>query len=241
VRAPAARGSGMAAEVIVMVAFRLDVEQEAPFSEFYHHRHLPTLMRRAPAIRSVRRYQEHHVTGSLKYYRKQFLTLLECDRADAAREALAAMADDPDWKRWRDTAITEYDGPCVYRRRWEHPRMAWDGDFGSRPFFMVSVELDETRAQPFHYWYEQDYLPKNVADVPSWVACRRYSSEGRQPARHLAVYEAFDLAGLDASLDAMRTPFRMAENMAWKRWDTGDRPVIVWEDSATYKPIFRRP
>ena len=106
---------------------------------------------------------------------------------------------------------------------------------------MVSVELDAERAHQFHDWYEEDYLPKNVADVPSWVACRRYSSEGREPARHLAIYEAFDLPGLDESLDMMRAPFRMAENMSWKRWDSGGRPAITWEDAATYKPIFRKP
>lgn len=226
---------------MILVSFRLDVEQEAQFSEFYHHRYLPDLMRAAPAIRSARRYQEHHVTGSLKYYRKQFLTLLECDSVEGARGLLPAMDGDAEWAKWRGSAIHDLDPPCVYRQRWAHPRAAWDGNFGSRPFFMVSVELRDEQAGPFHEWYEQDYLPKNVADVPSWVACRRYSSEGRASARHLTIYEAFDLAGLDASLDMMRAPFRMSENMAWKRWDTGDRPAIAWEDAATYKPILRRP
>ncbi|NDH64541.1 MAG: hypothetical protein EBY18_23510, partial [Alphaproteobacteria bacterium] len=63
----------------------------------------------------------------------------------------------------------------------------------------------------------------------------------RQPERHHAIYEAADLAALDASLDAMRAPFRLAENMAWKQWDSGERPAITWEDAATFKPIFRRP
>ncbi|SEO25580.1 hypothetical protein SAMN02990966_01388 [Rhodospirillales bacterium URHD0017] len=226
---------------MILVSFRLDVEQEAPFSEFYHHRYIPDLMRAAPAIRSARRYQEHHVTGSLKYYRKQFVTLLECDSVESARGVLPAMGGNAEWQQWRSSAIHDLDPPCVYRQRWAHPRTSWDGNFGSRPFFMVSVELRDEQAELFHEWYEQDYLPKNVADVPSWIACRRYSSEGRAPVRHVAIYEAFDLAGLDASLDMMRAPFRMSENMAWKRWDTGDCPAITWEDAATYKPIFRRP
>jgi hypothetical protein len=73
------------------------------------------------------------------------------------------------------------------------------------------------------------------------VACRRYSSEGRAPQRHLTIYEAPDLPGLDDALDTMRAPFRMTENMAWKQWDTGDNPAITWEDAATFKPIFRKP
>ena len=231
----------MSTSALIVVSFRLDVEQEAPFSEFYHHRYIPTLMADVPAIKSARRYQEHHVTGSLKYYRKQFLTLFECESVESAHRALGAIGSDPEWEKWQASAIHDLDPPCVYRQRWAHPRGAPDGPFGSRPFFMVSVELRADQAQPFHDWYEQDYLPKNVADVPSWVACRRFSSEGREPVRHLAIYEAVDLPGLDDSLDMMRAPFRMPENMAWKRWDSGDRPAITWEDAATYKPIFRRP
>jgi len=231
----------MSNSAMIVVAFRLDVEKEAPFSEFYHHRYIPDLMRDVPAIKSARRYQEHHVTGSLKYYRKQFLTLFECESAEGARQALEAIDDQAEWKKWQASAIHDLEPPCLYRERWTHPRAPLDGNFGSRPFFMVSVELRAEQAQRFHDWYEQDYLPKNVADVPSWVACRRYSSEAREPARHLAIYEAFDLPGLDESLDMMRAPFRMAENMSWKQWDSGDRPAITWEDAATFKPIFRKP
>ena len=230
---------------MIVVSFRLDVEKEAAFSEFYHHRYLPELMRGVPAIKSVRRYQEHHVTGSLRYYRKQFLTFLECGMPHLALQALdkwnGGTALRGEWERWCADAADELEPACLYLQRWAHPRMPVDGPFGSRPFFMVSVELRPGREQPFHDWYENDYLPKNVADVPSWVACRRYSSAGRDTARHLAIYEASDLAGLDESLDMMRTPYRMAENMAWKRWDSGDEPVITWEDAATFKPIYRRP
>ena len=233
---------------MIVVSFRLDVEKEAPFSEFYHHRYVPNLMRDVPEIKAARRYQEHHVTGSLKYYAKQFLTLFECGSMESERRALEAMRarrgkgpDEAEWARWQGAAIRDLEEPCFYRERWAHPRAPLDGPFGSRPFFMVSVELSPDRAQKFHDWYEHDYLPKNVADVVSWVGCRRYSSEGRDPQRHLAIYEAPDLPGLDDALDAMRAPFRMAENMAWKQWDTGDSPAITWEDAATFKPIFRRP
>ncbi len=231
---------------MIVVAFRLDVEQEAPFSAFYHHRYIPNLMRDVPAIQSARRYQEHHVTGSLKYYAKQFLTLFEGDSEDGERQAVQAIRarqgeDEADWRKWQALAVRDLQTPCIYRQRWAHRRAPLDGNFGSRPFFMVSVELRPGPEQRFHDWYEQDYLPKNVADVPYWVACRRYSSEGRQPARHLAIYEAADLAGLDESLDMMRAPYRLAENMAWKQWDAGEQPAITWEDAATFKPIYRNP
>jgi len=225
----------MSGRPIIVVSFQLDVEKEAEFSEFYHHHYLPDLMRDVPQIVSARRYQEHHVEGSLKYYRKQFLTILECDSQAAAQTALAAME--------RQSAVVPAgaEPPCLYLERWAHARVPVDGSFGSRPFFMVSVEVDAGREQAFNDWYEQVYLPRNVADVPPWAGCRRYGSVGRTPARYLTLYEAHDLPGLDQSLEMMRAPFRLKENMSWKQWDTGANPAITWEDAASFKPIFRNP
>ena len=94
---------------MIVVAFRLDVEKEAPFSEFYHHRYIPNLMRDVPTIKSARRYQEHHVTGSLKYYSKQFLTLFECDSSQEVLKGLhgrSGRADDQaEWQKWQAEAI----------------------------------------------------------------------------------------------------------------------------------------
>lgn len=233
---------------IIMVSFQLDAEAEAPFSAFYHHRYIPNLMDDVPGVRSAWRYQEHHVAGSLKYYRKQFITIYECESQESAGRAIAAIdgrpgreADQAEWAKWQAQAIHNLEAPCLYLERWAHPRAPVDGIFGGRPFFMVSVEVVAEQQERFDEWYERQYLPRNVADVPSWVGCRRYSSVGRIPARHHAVYEAGDLAGLDASLEAMRAAYRLEENMSWKQWDTGDRPTITWEDAATYKPIFRKP
>ncbi|MDI1288190.1 MAG: hypothetical protein PSV46_27675 [Reyranella sp.] len=233
----------MSGRPLIMVSFRLDVEQEAPFSEFYNHRYIPDLIRGVPGIEAAWRYQEHHVAGSLKYYRKQFLTLFACgSRQDAGRVLSAIEARPaPELQEWQARAMHDVEPPCLYVERWAHPRKPIDGDFAGRPFFMVSVELAAGQEQRFNDWYEQDYLPKNVADVPSWAACRRYSSVGRQPTRHHAIYEAADLGGLDTSLEAMRAPFRLAQNMAWKQWDSGERPAFTWEDAATFKPIFRTP
>ena len=228
---------------LVVESFRLDVEQEAPFSASYHHEFLPAVFGDAGGVRGTWRYQEHQVTGSLRYYRKQFFTFHECEsRADAEAliEILGRRTADGAMGVWAGS-IVEAEPPCLYVERWAHPRMPLDGIFGSRPFFMVSVELQPGREQAFDDWYEAEYLPRNVADVPGWVACRRYSSVGRTPARHHAIYEAADLHGLDESLEAMRAPFRLAENMAWKRWDTGAGAAISWEDAAMFRPIYRRP
>jgi len=233
----------MSGRPLVVESFRLDVEREAPFGAFYHHEYLPAVLAEACGVRSTWRYQEHQVTGSLRYYRKQFITIHECGTA-AEAEALVTLLQQHaaagalgEWA----PSIVEAEPPCLYVERWAHPRVPLDGIFGSRPFFMVSVELRPGREQAFHDWYEREYLPRNVADVPGWVGCRRYSSVGREPARYLAIYEAADLHGLDESLEAMRAPFRLEENMSWKRWDSGPDAAITWEDAAMFRPIYRRP
>lgn len=228
---------------LVIEALRLDVEHEAPFAAFYHHEFLPSVVEEADGITGSWRYQEHQVSGSLRYYRKHFLTIHECSSeasAGALLDLLARRHGETSWGRWSD-ALHDVEDPRIYRERWRHARQPLDGIFGSRPFFMVSVELAQERAQAFHDWYERDYLPRNVADVPGWVGCRRYSSAGRTPERHLAIYEAGDLHGLDESLEAMRAPFRLKENLSWQAWDSGPKRAILWEDAGMYRPVYRRP
>ena len=148
----------MVGRPLVVVSFRLDVEQEAPFSEFYNHRYLPGLMHDVSAIRSAWRYQEHHVAGSLKYYRKQFLTIFECGSRLEAEQALLAIETRPapELQKWRALAMHDVEPPCLYLERWAHPRKPMDGNFGSRPIFLVSVELSVGQEQRFNDWYEQD-------------------------------------------------------------------------------------
>jgi hypothetical protein len=93
----------------------------------------------------------------------------------------------------------------------------------------------------FERWYEEIYLPRNVADVPLWSGCRRYESVGRAPSRQLTIYEAADTASLAGALEQMRAPHRMAENASWKDWDSGIDPAIVHEDATSFRAVFRYP
>ncbi len=106
---------------------------------------------------------------------------------------------------------------------------------------MVSVEVIPEKEKLFNDWYETIYLPRNLADVPTWAACRRYISQGKTSARYYTIYEAWNLAGLQESLEFMRAHYRLKENISWKQWDTGENPAITWEDATSFKPIFRYP
>lgn len=238
----------MTSKAIIIVSLSITSEKEAEFNEFYHHRYIPNLMSIIPEIKSVRRYQEHNVDGTLRYYNKQFLTIYECSSGIDAQLILEAIKQRPgrekekiEWDKFKINGFQHLDSACIYIQRYQHPRGMGMDHFGSRPFFMVSVEVIPEQMVIFDDWYEQLYLPRNLADVPTWTGCCRYSSQGRTPSRQLTLYEAQDLSTLQQSLELMRAPHRLKENASWKQWDTGSIPAIAWEDATSFKPIFRFP
>ncbi|MGQ9371904.1 hypothetical protein [Azospirillum sp. A39] len=238
----------MPADTILYVALSVTPERETAFTDFYHHRYIPRLLEVFPEITGVRRYVEDNVDGSLRYYTKRHLTFYEFADAAAAERCHAELATRPgreaeraQWQAFLADGLFDVEPACLYRQRYAHPRTPWDGPFGSRPFFMVAVEVRPEAEDAFNAWYEGRYLPCNLADVPLWAACRRYESVGRSPRRAMTLYEAADAAGLLAALELMRAPHRMAENASWKEWDQGADPAITWEDATSFRPVYRFP
>ncbi|QBR83038.1 hypothetical protein E3983_00910 [Legionella israelensis] len=235
-------------KALIIVSLNIDSEKEAEFNDFYHHVYIPKLMDLVPEIESAKRYEEHNVDGTLRYYNKQFLTIYQCASESMAKQALQAIQtrsgreqEKSEWNTWQSKYLHGIQEACIYTQRYEHPRRTWDGIFGGRPFFMVSVEVTPEKSTSFNDWYEQIYLPKNLADVPTWAACRRYSSYDRSPVRDFTIYEAWDLTGLQESLELMRSYSRLKENASWKQWDSGENSAITWEDATSFKPIFNYP
>ncbi|KTD43413.1 hypothetical protein [Legionella quateirensis] len=238
----------MTSKNIIIVKLSVTSKKEAEFNEFYHHHYIPTLMKVVPELETARRYQEHNVDGTLRYYNKQFLTIYECSPNIDAQLILEAIRQRPgreqekkEWEQFKIDGLQHLESACVYTQRYQHRRGSGMDHFGSRPFFMVSVEVKPEQLDVFDDWYENHYLPKNLADVPTWTGCCRYSSQGKIPSRQLTVYEADNLSTLQQSLELMRAPHRLKENASWKQWDTGNDPVITWEDATSFKPIFRYP
>lgn len=228
---------------IMMLTLRVAPKDEAAFTEFYHHRYIPRLLEVAPEIVTARRYEEWGVEGSLAWFRKRFLTIYEIS---TDREPVAAVADalarpgrEAEKAEWASfgSALKDVERH-VYVERWAHPRRACDGPFGGRPFFMVSVETDPGHADRFRSWYETDYLPKTMADIPTFTACRRYRSIDRDVERTHTIYEANDEAALIRSFQLLRAPWRYGSNAAWEG-EVGT--AIAWQDAAAWRPIYRRP
>lgn len=233
----------MSDKPVLIVSLRVAPEKEAEFNAFYHHRYIPKLLETVPEIVSARRYEEYGVAGSLKWFTKRFLTVYEIASEAAVEQALAGLTrpgreqERAEWERWKATALMEV-SRVAYRQSYCHERRPLDGAFGSRPFFMVTVEVRPAAALEFRSWYEEDYLPKIMADVPVWIACRRYASIDRNPVHHHTIYEVSSLADLEEAFTLMRSPHRYGSNAAWDRW-VG--PAITSQDASSYRPIFRRP
>ncbi|MBV9091522.1 MAG: hypothetical protein JO044_16730 [Mycobacteriaceae bacterium] len=233
---------------MIVVCLTVPPEDEAEFTDFYHHRYIPKLLALFPEIVSARRYVEHNVDGTLRYYSKQQLTFYILAQGVDGTRCVADLktragrdAERTEWEAWTNNHLHMLQSACLYIRRYEHRRTPSDGTFFDGPFFMVSVETRPQSKESFDRWYEEVYLPRNVADVPLWSGCRRYESVGRSPGRQLTIYEAADTASLAGALEQMRAPHRMSENAAWKDWDSGVDPAIVDEDATSFRPVFRYP
>jgi hypothetical protein len=226
-----------------MVSLRIAPEQEAGFTEFYHHRYIPRLLEVAPEIVSARRFEEYGVAGSLRWFSKRFLTVYELASETDSAGISAVLArpgrekERAEWDVWKANHLMDVHR-VLYAPTYAHERVPWDGAFGSRPFFLVTVEVKADREAEFRSWYEGEYLPKIMADVPAWAACRRYTSLDRNPVHYHTVYETWDLASLEAAFALMRSPHRYASNADWDRW-VG--PAITHQDATSYRPIYRRP
>ena len=60
----------MAAKPIMVVTLSVPPEKEAEFDAFYHHRFLPAMLKDAPEVVSIRRYEELGVSGTLRWINK---------------------------------------------------------------------------------------------------------------------------------------------------------------------------
>lgn len=233
----------MDAKPIMLVAMHVPPEKESEFNTFYHHKFLPQILNAAPEITSIRRYEESHTAGTLRWYNKQFLTIYELeseeviDKVDELFEQ-ASMADlVGEFRQWKANHLRNF-SRIFFRNSWTHARSSGDGAFGSRPMFIWAHEMKPELDLQFQEWYQNHYLPLQVADIPSWSACRRYESVGQEPIRRITVFEAATDELLQRCLDDLRAGHRVKENFEWQR---RVEQSVLWQESGSYRIIYRRP
>lgn len=233
----------MEANPVMLITLSVAPEKEGEFNAFYHHRFLPAILAAAPEITNIRRYEELNTSGSLRWYNKQYVTIYEfadrdgISKGDEIFQRAGVKDVVMEFQTWKTNDLRNF-SRISYTPRWEHPRMPSDGRFGSRPFLLWSLEMKPDLDQEFQDWYETRYLPLQVADIPGWSACRRYSSVGREPVRHLTLFEAPDENVLMRCLNDLRALHRTGQNREWKRRVD---PAVTWHDATSFSCIYRRP
>jgi antibiotic biosynthesis monooxygenase (ABM) superfamily enzyme len=223
---------------ILLVSHTVDEEQEAEFNDFIHHTFIPASLRVIPEFISARRY----VTTADDRPRR-YLTLYEFASEDIVDAAMAGMARPgreaecatlQDWETNHVHDLTS----VVYFEIYQHRRIPPDGMWGTRPMYLVTYQVRVEQEPAFSTWYEGEYIPRLMADVPAYAACRRYTSQHADLATYLTVYEIDGMPQIDQALADMGSPSRRGENQNWHHWEEAAVPAI---EASVYRPIFSWP
>jgi hypothetical protein len=223
---------------ILLVSLTVAQEHEAEFNDFYHHAYIPKFLQVIPEFCTARRYVS---TGDAQM--RQYLSLYEFASPDVVDAGMAAMdrpgreAERSTFHDWETNHVQGVQS-VVYSETYRHSREPADGAWGRRPMYLVTYQVRPEMEPAFSAWYESDYIPHLMADVPGYAACRRYASRGSDPQTYLTVYEIASLPEVDVALADMGAPWRTSQNRAWHHWEEAAVPVIA---ANVFRLIFSRP
>ncbi len=228
---------------LIVINFSVKPDAEAEFNRFYHSEFLPHLLKESPEIKNIRRYEEFGVGGSLRWYNKQFLTIYQLNgtddlfKTDAIFERPSVIDAVKKFREWKDKALRNF-SRINFQHTWSHQRQPADGAFNGRPFFLWQLEMKEELDKEFQTWYEQTYLPLQIAEIPTWAGARRYESVGKQPVRRLTFFEAADETTFSRCLTDLRSAHRIGDNLDWQK---RVEAAVTWQDATSFRPFYRWP
>lgn len=228
---------------LMFINFSIAPEEESEFNQFYHREFIPQILKHSPEIIGVRRYEEFGSGGTLRYYNKQLVTiyLLAGEESIASAETIFARKEVADvvarFREWKEKSLQHF-SRMTFRHTWAHPRQSPCGVLAANPFFLWQLEMKPEVDAEFQRWYEDTYLPLQVAEIPTWTGCNRYESVNVDQVRHLTFFETSDESKLTRCLTDLRAPNRNQQN---HEWQLRVEPAVSWHDAASFRPIFRWP
>lgn len=226
---------------IILVNFSVPPDVAPEFTTFYHHEFLPCIARESADVANIRRYEEFGVGASLRWYNKQYLTIYQLvdeeavARADSIFQNTAVEGVIKQFRQWKDKSLRNF-SRITFVPGWAHKRRTADEFSG--PFFLWQLEMKPELDAEFQKWYQDEYLPLQIADIPTWSNCRRYKSHASDQTRHLTIFETADEQTLARSVEDLRAPHRIQANFEWQR---RVEPAVSWHDASSFRPIFRFP
>jgi hypothetical protein len=79
----------------------------------------------------------------------------------------------------------------------------------------LTVAADKEEA--FNRWYEDDYIPRFVTQIPGIERVTRWKIDGSTT--YLTIYDLSDGADFDDVADALSSSARDTDREAWKEWE----------------------
>ena len=225
----------------ILVNFSVPPDVTPQFTEFYQHEFLPAVMAASPEIANIRRYEEFGVGGTLRWYNKQYLTIYQLvdekaiARADAIFQNTAVQSVVAKFREWKDRSLRNF-SRMTFTPTWSHKRQT--EELFSGPFFLWQLEMKPELDAEFQKWYQNEYLPLQVAEIPTWSSARRYQSHGTEQPRHLTFFETANEPNLLRALEDLRSAHRIQANYDWQK---RVEPAVTWQDATSFRPIYRWP
>ncbi|CAN5173235.1 hypothetical protein BH11CYA1_BH11CYA1_11310 [soil metagenome] len=236
---------------VMIVSFSVEADQAAEFDRFYHHQFLPKLLSISPEIKNIARYQADS-PGAANTVAGQYLTVYELSGSDALKLTdqifeRTGFADElAQFKKWKEKALKNF-SRTNYQAIYEHQRRAYGGHFGRCPMLFFSSEMKAQDADAFRQWYQLSYLPRLMADVPTFSGARRYAASANsnpeattkdKAVQYITVMESVDELTLSHSIERMAVPHRSDENAGMQKWLDS---AVSFTATNTFRPIFCLP
>jgi hypothetical protein len=220
----------------ILETLRIRPKNLAAFTEHYQHILLPDLRTKMPDKMSICRFEEYGAANSLAWFTQRHLTVYQADETTLT-DVLP--------KHWPNISVGHPEGiyyceRVLFEEIYAHPRNNDRPAFERRPFFVVAVDVNPAKHNVFVQWYHHEYLPKTLADIPVWSACRRYRAKNISDnvIKEITIYEADNEGDLNRGFELLRAPYRYGSNEDWERYV---KECIVSQDAMSFRPIFYLP
>ncbi len=82
---------------------------------------------------------------------------------------------------------------------------------------VVWLNVDPAKEESFNQWYQDDYIPRFVQQIPGIIHVSRWNVPGTQT--YLTIYELDPETTEAALMAALKNPARQAERDEWNEWE----------------------
>jgi hypothetical protein len=82
---------------------------------------------------------------------------------------------------------------------------------------VVWLTVAADKEDEFNHWYEDEYIPRFVTQIPGIQGVTRWKIDGTQT--YMTVYDLVPGVDFDDVTEALRSPSRDVERDAWREWE----------------------